>query len=271
MIEKHSGLPMSVNEETGELEFHSGLLCEGSSMKKLGQMTGLFKDVRGIEEDRLVYRAYRDIRFRKDEDLFRKWDYRYDVTVVMPGDLNGEFYKTSGHFHGCPPLAKYPFPEVYEVIKGEIVFVLQRNADFGRPDGGKITQLQAVRVKAGQAIIVPSHCGHGSINPTGGVSAFSNIAVVSCPIDYEPVKKHHGLAARIMKEEGNTIGFKAAANNDYGELPEIELAEPLENARLGIEFGVPCYCNFIRHPERYDFLLHPDSYIDEIDKMTKVI
>ena len=271
MIEKYSGLPMALDAVTGELSFHDGLLCDGRSHKKVGQMTGLFRNADGVDENALVYRAYRNIRFAKDESLYAKYDYRYDITVVLPGTVNGEFYKTSGHFHGYPELTRYPFPEVYEVVQGEIVFVLQRNADFNQPDGGKITQLQAVRVKAGQAIIVPPHCGHGSINPTDGVSAFSNIAVISCPIDYEPVKRHHGLGAYILQGSENGKNFTAVPNEHYDLLPAIEIAEPVVNPALGIEFGVPCYKNFIEHPERYDFLLHPDAYMEAIDRMTRTI
>ena len=269
MIETCSGLPMKLDEVTGELRFEKGLLCDGSSQKKLGQMDGLFRNMDGTDPETLVYRAYRNIRFAEDEDLFADWDYRYDITVILPGQANGEFFKTSGHYHAYPPMAKVPFPEVYEVVQGEIVFVLQRNPTFDQPDGGTITQIQAVHVKAGQAIIVPPHCGHGSINPTKGVSAFSNIAVVSCPLDYAPVKERHGLACRIVAENGGERIFTAFPNRNYAHLPEIEMAEPLENPELGIEFGVSCYRNFIEHPQRYDFLLHPGAYMDAMDRMTR--
>ena len=271
MIQENAGLPITLDPETGELSFHDGLLCDGSSMKKAGQMKGLFRTPDGMDEDATVYRAYRNIRFAKDEELFSKYDYRYDITVVLPGDVNGEFYKTSGHFHGYPELRRVPYPEVYEVIEGEIVFVLQRNKDFNQTDGGKVTQLQAVHVKAGQAIIVPSHCGHGSINPTDTVSAFSNIAVVSCPIDYEPVKAHRGLGAYILKGTEKGKAFRTVLNENYKDLPEVEIAEPLEMPELGIVFGRPCYSLFTKEPERYDFLGNPDKYMDLIDGMIKTV
>ena len=271
MIQENAGLPITLDSDTGELSFHDGLLCDGSSMKKTGQMKGLFRNPEGMDEDAVVYRAYRNIRFAEDEALFSRYDYRYDITVIMPGDVNGEFYKTSGHFHGYPELKKVPYPEVYEVIEGEIIFVLQRNRDFHQPGGGKITQLQAVHVKAGQAMIVPSHCGHGSINPTDTVSAFSNIAVASCPIEYEPVKAHHGLGVYILRgsEKGKT--FQLLRNENYDALPEAEIAVPQENPDLGIDFGIPCYRLFKREPERYDFLGNPEKYMDRIDGMTRTV
>lgn len=271
MIETASGLPMTLDAGTGELSFHGGLICDGSSQKQLGQMTGLFRDADGADENATVYRAYRNIRFPADEALFAGYDYRYDITVVLPGSLNGEFFKTSGHLHACPPLARVPFPEVYEVVQGEIVFVLQRNETYKQTDGGRITRLQAVHVKAGQSIIVPPYCGHGSVNPTNAVAAFSNIAVVSCPLDYEPVRRRHGLGAYILRGDGQGRGFVAVPNGHYDALPAIEIAEPVENPELGIEFGQPCYHTFIEHPSRYDFLLHPERYMDEIDRMTRTV
>ena len=271
MIDVHSGLPMGIDAATGELSFNDGLLCAGCSTKALGKMTHLFKNPEGMNPDEIAYHAYRDIRFAEHDALFHKYDFRYDVTVILPGPVNGEYKKTSGHYHGYIQGGTLPYPEVYEVIEGEIVFIFQRNRSFDRADGGVIDDVRAVHVKAGQSIIVPPFCGHGSINPTNGVSAFSNIAVVSCPLSYDPIAQRHGLAAYIMEGECQGRKFLPVANPNYDNLPAIHIADPVENPDLGIEFGVPCYRNFIEHPEKYDFLLHPERYQAEMDAMTKVI
>ena len=271
MIDIHSGLPISMDPVTGELSFRDGLLCAGHSEKALGKMTGLFKNPDNINPDELAYYAYRDIRFKEDEALFQKYGYRYDITVILPGPVNGEYKKTSGHYHGYIEGGTLPYPEVYEVVEGEIVFIFQKNTRFDAGDGGRIEDLRAVHVKAGQSIIVPPFCGHGSINPTNGVSAFSNIAVVACPLSYEPIASRRGLAAYIMEGQCQGRDFLPVPNPNYGELPEIRIADPVENPDLGIEFGKPCYRNFIEHPERYDFLLHPERYMAEMEAMTKVI
>ena len=235
-IETASGLPIELDSVTGELRFHDGLLCDGFSQKRQSQMKELFRKPDG--EDRLVYRAYRNIRYASDEAAFLRFGCRYDITVVLPGTVNGEFFKTSGHYHANTALAACPFGEVYEVIEGEIVFVLQRNPLFDRPGGGEIQTLQAVLVKAGQSIIVPPYCGHGSINPTDRVAAFSNIAVTACPNDYAPIIQRRGLAAYIMQTP--TGGWEAIPNEHYGALPEITCPSPVEATDLGIHFGVSC-------------------------------
>lgn len=260
----HSGLPIFYNEKTNELEFNNGLTCGGSSKKYAGQMVGLLKDSMNLKEAEYMYSAYRNIAFPEHEKKFEKYDFRYDITAIQPGTVNGEYKKTSGHYHGYIENDVHTYAEVYEVIKGEIIFILQKVMNFDKNEEPAIEEIKVVHVKAGQAIIVPPYYGHGSVNPTDKVSMFSNIAVVSCPLLYEPIQVKHGLSVYIMKD-GDSI--KIVPNRNYKIAPEAIFVEPLENKELGIEFGVPCYTNFIEHPQKYDFLLHPAKYVETIKKM----
>ncbi len=260
----HSGLPIFYNEATKDLEFRNGLTCEGSSKKLAGQMVGLLKDSSSLEENEYMYSAYRNIVFQEHEQKFKKYDYRYDITAIQPGTINGECKKTSGHYHGYIANDVYTYAEIYEVIKGEIVFILQKVMNFNQAEEPIIEDIKVVHVKAGQAIIVPPFYGHGSINPTDEVSMFSNIAVVSCPLLYQPIQAKHGLSVYIMKDKET---FKVVPNQDYKISREAKLVEPQENKELGIEFGVPCYHSFIKNPEKFDFLLHPAQYVEAIQNM----
>ena len=256
MIDQYAGLPISLDPVTGELAFHDGLICDGSSSKKVGQMTGLYADMNLTDPGALVYRAYRNIRFPEHDALFSDMDIRYDITVILPGTVNGEFHKTSGHFHGCGPGKKVPYTEVYEVIAGEIIFILQHNTDF-MSGHDNCDSVLAVHVNAGQAIVIPPFCGHGSINPAGSVSAFSNLAVTSCPLHYDPISRNKGLAARIMKYGE---GFTAIPNDSYPALPAVSVCVPEEAPHLGISFGVPCYRRFVDDPDIFSYLTHPEKY-----------
>lgn len=260
----NSGLPIFYNEKTNELEFKNGLTCEGSSKKYAGQMAGLLKDSTNLKNDELMYSAYRNIVFKEHEKKFKEYDFRYDITVIQPGTINGEYKKTSGHYHGYIENDVHTYAEVYEVIKGEIIFILQKVMNFDKHEEPVIEDIKVVHAKAGQAIIVPPYYGHGSINPADEVSMFSNIAVVSCPLLYEPIQAKHGLSVYIMKD-GNS--FSVVPNKNYKNSPEPKVIKPSENKKLGIEFGVPCYTNFINSPQKYDFLLHPAQYVKEISKM----
>ncbi len=260
----HSGLPIFYNEVTKEIEFRDGLTCEGSSKKTAGQMTDLLKDSTNIKEEEKMYSAYRNILFPQHEKILKQYDIRYDITVIEPGTVSGEYKKTSGHYHGYIDNDVYPYAEVYEVIKGEIIFILQKALNFDQKEEPVIEKIRVIHAKAGQSVIIPPFYGHCSINPTAEVSMFSNLAVVSCPLHYEPIQNKHGLSVYVMKAGES---FLVVPNNNYRQAPEAKIMEPVEKKELGIEFGVPCYRNFIQHPEKYDFLLYPGPYVETIEKM----
>lgn len=268
MIDAASGLPIAIDEATGELSFLDGLLCDGSSAKTLGQMEGLFRSIEGEDPSTLVYRAYRNIRFPEHEQLWVPRNMRYDITVVMPGTSCGEFFKTSGHYHGAGPGQALPYPEVYEVVKGSIAFALQYDPLFDTPDEGAPDDVRVVVVNEGESIIIPAFAGHGSINVADEVSAFSNIAVVSCPVLYDAVKARHGLAAYVMK---GAEGPELVANERYELEAEPRFARPLEAPELGIAFGRPCYRTYVEDPARYDWLLDCEPYDERIVALTELI
>lgn len=268
MIGDVSGLPISIDEATGELSFFDGLLCDGDSRKTLGQMEGLFRSIEGEDPDRLVYRAYRNIRFAQDEPLWLPNDMRYDITVVMPGTSCGEFFKTSGHYHGAGPGQVLPYPEVYEVVKGTIAFVMQYDPLFDTEDEGAPDDVRVVVVHEGESVIIPAFAGHGSINIADEVSAFSNIAVVSCPVIYDAVKARHGLAAYVMAGEQ---GPALVANGAYELAGAPRFARPLEAPDLGIAFGRSCYRTYVEDPDRYAWLRDCEPYDERIVGLTELV
>jgi len=268
MIDAASGLPLSIDESTGALSFHDGLLCETESGKTLGQMAGLFRSVAGEDPGRPVYRAYRNIRFAEHERLFSEQGMRYDITVVIPGTSCGELFKTSGHYHGAGPGQALPFPEVYEVVKGTIGFVLQYDPLFDTPDEGAPADVRVVVAHEGETVVIPAFAGHGSINLADEVSAFSNIAVASCPVLYDAVQAHHGLAAYVMRGDG---GVQLVANESYDLEGTPRFARPLEAPDLGIVFGSPCYRAYVADPACYAWLLDCEPHDERIVGLTELI
>jgi glucose-6-phosphate isomerase, archaeal len=255
---KASGLPIFIDRSSFTLEFRDGLTCSGSGKKQAKQLTGLLYAEEGMNGEEYCYEAYRDIVFEKDRDLFQKYDFRYDITVIMPGTVQGECKKTSGHYHGYIKDQPFTYPEVYEVLEGKAVYILQKVKNFDRENEEPvIEELKAVFVEAGQAIIIPPFYGHCSINVGDGPMAFSNIAVVACPLHYEPVKTKHGLSEYVLKGDN---GLTFIPNKNYQTVPEINKIVPRENPELGITFSKPVYQAFIKTPDKFDFLLNPSKY-----------
>ena len=100
---------------------------------------------------------YRD-RYKTEQD--HSWllehDLRYDITVIFPHIICGEYNKTKGHYH---PLSSHEltYPELYEVISGQAIYLIQK---------GDLSDIVAVYAKAGEAVLVPPNYGHVTINPS---------------------------------------------------------------------------------------------------------
>lgn len=266
MIElKNSGLPIYLNEKNNLLALSAPLKYDAYLEKKIGQMIGLFADEQDLDLSENVYDVYRGIRYPEDEELLKKNDFRYDLTVVMAGLVNGECKKTSGHFHGYNPQRMSTYPEVYEVIQGRALYVLQKAENFEKDfEHIDMQDIILAVVEARQAIIIPPNYGHCSVNIGDGPMVFSNLAYVPCPVFYTAVQHFHGMSYYLLKNDGKV---EPRLNKHYPKTPAAKFAKVKENERLGIQFGLPVYQSYKQNPSAFDFLGNPDPYIDEIMSM----
>lgn len=261
----NSGLPIFRNCAEEKLIFQEGLSCGGYGTKKASQMPNLLSEYSDEEAENVVYDVYRDIIFEKDRELFNKDEYRYDITYIMPGTVGNECKKTSGHYHCYNPEHTNTYPEVYEVLYGTAMFILQRSDNFEAAEEELVVNdLILVKVEAGQTLLVPANYGHCSINIGEGPMIFSNLAYVPCGIDYNPVKSHKGMAVFAKKIDGELV---MEVNKDYKNLPDIKYAKVKENPKFGIEFGKPVYNSYVANPQAFEFLGNVDPYTEEIMDM----
>lgn len=262
---KNSGLQLYMQEGTNRIALLAPLQYDAYAIKNVDQMMNLLRNAAGLNPDERFYDVYRGIRLPEDQALLESRDYRYDITVIMDGTVNGECKKTSGHYHGYNPTRTNTYAEVYEVIEGRALYVLQRADNFDTdPQQVKISDLIFAVVEAGQAIIIPPNYGHCSINVGEGPLVFSNLAYAPCPVAYDSVKHYHGMSWYIMREEGK---ISAVPNPNYQDVPAPRFAKIRENPHLGIQFGHPVYNAYRENPQAFDFLGNPDPYVDEIMSM----
>lgn len=261
---ENSGLPIYLDDENNIMALSAVLKLGGFGRKETEKMSGLLADETDLPMEEAFYDVYRAIAYPEDEELFRNYDFQYDITIVMPGQINGECKKTAGHYHGYNPERTNTYGEVYEVIKGTALYILQKSPDFDK-DPGCVTLEDVIltTVHEGETLIVPPNYGHASVNIGSGPLVFSNLAYKPCPVLYDSVRCYHGMAYYIKKENGTV---RAEFNHNYKEvrMPEVRFATVKERPKLGIRFGVPVYESFKQNPEAFDFLGHPDNYIKEI-------
>lgn len=259
------GLPVFLDDATHELTFGEGVVCGGGSSKHLQKMKGLLYRESAVENcDELCYVFCHDIYREEDRHLFEKRQYANGITVLMPGTMGGECRKNSGHYHGYVPGHICTFPEVYEVLTGEAVFLLQESRNFDHADEElKVETLRAVFLKAGEKIIVPPFCGHCAINVGEKPMAFGNLAAPS-PLLYAPIQQRHGLGVYVLNIQGRIV---FVPNSHYKDLPQLTIVQAHENPALGITFGKSVYESFVSSPERFNFLDEPEQYQEEIEHM----
>lgn len=131
-----------------------------------------------------------------------------NITVVTPGKNGNEFNKTIGSFH------TYPGIEIYHIVYGQGVLVMQRN-----DEEGEAKEFRVVGLRPGLMVEVPAGYGHTLINvgKTYLVAIDSSPATVQSQ-NAEPVKKKHGLAYYVVDKKGE-VGFEA--NPNYKMHPQV--------------------------------------------------
>lgn len=157
-----------------------------------------------------------------------------NITVWETGMVGGEYIKTYGHYH----VGK--LDETYWILSGEGIVLLQRRKTDASdsPIDEEIESFQAIKVKAGDSVFIPSGTGHLVVN-TGKVWLvtkddspvnFEEIDPVSLPghADYEAVKKLHGFAYFAVEQDGQPTLIK---NPHYKAAPEPQWLTPEEYAK----------------------------------------
>ena len=80
-----------------------------SDIRRRQDMYEVLYDRQSAEIEELYY-MYREVALAHDCDLIRQKGLRYDITVIVPGTLGGEYVKTAGHYHPEKPGTGLTYP-----------------------------------------------------------------------------------------------------------------------------------------------------------------
>ncbi len=213
-----------------------------ADVRKLSDMAHTFldADLRDIPDCEMYY-MYREV--------VKKNDVRYDITVIPHREINGECAKTHGHDH---PVSKdgVNYPEVYQVIRGSAVFMLQRENRNGS------VSVRIIRGKPGDVLLIPPGWGHVTVNPGDDTLVLSNVVSTRFESDYSTFKKSRGPAYHYMKN-GEII-----QNTNYV-IKDVQRETADEhNKRYGFSKD-DLLDEIINRPERLEFLNSPSLLSEE--------
>lgn len=127
-----------------------------------------------------------------------------NLTVITPGNYNGEFPKTFGHYH--PENAP---DETYQLIDGQGVLIMQKK---------DLSEVYLIKAKPGDEIIITPEYGHSWSNlGKKPLISYDDWRSGHQPSDYADIARLHGMAYYLIEEGGEV---KAVPNPNYKDLPE---------------------------------------------------
>lgn len=194
-----------------------------------------------------LYYMYRDLSLsKKDAISIIEHGLRYDITVIPPQMLGCEFVKTAGHYHPFVPGTQITFPEIYEVLSGEVNYILQKPYREG------IEDVILIRAVAGDKVIIPPGYGHLTINSSNKVLKMANWVARGFESVYHPIKEKYGGAYFIL-DKG------MVKNPRYEHVPEIRLLGPANLKEIGLQKNKEMY-GLVRDLKKLEFLIKPHEY-----------
>jgi glucose-6-phosphate isomerase len=196
-----------------------------------------------------LYYMFRDLFLsRSDEQKLREQGLRYDITIIPPRALGCEYVKTAGHYHPLLPGSALSYPELYEVIEGECVYLIQRQ---------DASDVAAVFASAGDKVLIPPGYGHITINNSNKILKMANFVARDFSSIYRPIQEMGG-GAFFCTDQG------WIRNPRYPRAADLRLLQASEKgnlSRLGLARENEMY-PLLREPGRLAFLVRPEEHMD---------
>ena len=220
-------------------------------LRMAGDLHGFFAR-KGCTTSGPLYAMFRDLaKSAADRWWLEANGLRYDITVIPPRVICGEFVKTKGHYHP-KNAAGWGFPEVYEVLEGTAHYLLQRE---------DMTDVVLVVATAGDVVVVPPGYGHVTINPTTDrVLHMANIVSARFTIAYSHYVEKKGAAYYEMADGS------WEKNRAYRKVPPLRRVEAGRSGTTipGLDF--PLYRLIARRDPVLGFLNYPEKFSSTLDK-----
>jgi glucose-6-phosphate isomerase, archaeal len=225
-------------------------------IRRLYDMKDIIYDQRWLTtaEDFDLYYMYRDLFLsRSDGEKLREHGLRYDITIIPPGMLGREYIKTAGHYHPIVPNGRVTFPELYEVLDGEAIYLLQ-NLD--------LSDVVAVNARAGDKVLVPPNYGHITINRSNKTLKMANFVAKDFVSLYNPYKDRAGGAYFFTKEGW----IKNERCPEASQLRMVGAPDGKSLRKLGLVKEREMY-SLLKEPELLDYLTMPEGHFDLFEGM----
>lgn len=249
-LKEFSGLTIFFDKSNLKLIFRKGIPLVEPDVRTLEQARPVLLNPE-IEKPTELYYMYRGVAYPQHQALLQKNNLRYDITLLSAKPLGEEFNKTVGHYHPTTSNGSFTYPEVYEVIWGRAIYLLQK-AEF-KEETQELINVVAVSAQAGERVIIPPGYGHITINP----SLTEPLLMANATADgfksiYEPIVQAHGGAFYL------TVQSDWVENLNYTH--RLSLREVSANTMAIEKNWLPLYSHLVQEPFSFQFLTNPQEY-----------
>jgi glucose-6-phosphate isomerase len=211
------------------------------------------KDTRSLAQLKEVLRGFPEPSSEEQDmyymfrNAYEDQGIRYDITVIPAQVIEKECAKTYGHAH---PTAEngLSYPEIYQVLLGEAVFLLQQT------NNDQSVNVSLIKAGKGDVLIIPPNFSHVTINPGNGDLILANLVAEDFDSDYSDFKTNRGAAVYyfpdgIIEQNANYI----IKNIERPSIEEFNRRYKFEAKDLLKEFN--------ENPQKFGFLKRPSLLI----------
>ena len=237
-LKKISGLPILLDKTNMSIKFDGDFPFIKKSERSLKELRPYLKNPEAKNGPDPLYYVWRYAHLKKDSEKIRNCNLRYDITLIPPGKIDGEFVKTAGHYHKS-------FPEVFEVLLGRAYFLIQSFDNNPK----NIKSVFLMEAGPGEKLLIPIGYGHNMINVFNEPLLTSNWVSDRAVYDYESYKNNRG-ASYYFLDNDNLIDI--VKNPNYDSVPEIKKIRAKKDP-------LPLY-NLINNPDKLKFLNYPEKF-----------
>jgi glucose-6-phosphate isomerase, archaeal len=261
-LEKISGLPVHLKEDS-HLKFFAPLSESMPGVRLLKDMKKVLMDPSAESDRTEMYYMYRNVFFPEHEKLLKQKNLRYDITVIPPASIGQEFSKTVGHYHPAKKGSMIAYPEMYEVLHGRVLFLLQKMDGEYR----QLLRVLSFEAKAGDKIIFPPNYGHIMVNIGKETLVTANWSADNFESLYHPVEEKCGMAYYVVKALSDG-GYAYIPNPHYRNHPQVDRLSTKYEDNFNIIQPKPMYLLGVSNPEYLEFLNFPEKFAVELSSIS---
>jgi len=244
-LRKQSGIPIKL-KDNGELYFYNNFAPTEPDIRTFKELKKFIDDGKkftDIKDSEPCYFMYRGV--------FESNNLRYDITILPSKKIGSEFNKTVGHYHPNKPKTKVTYPEIYEVISGRALYLLQKN---------NLKDAILVEALEGEKVVIPPGYGHVTINPDERPLVMANLLDASFESGYDFYKIHKGGISYIIEDKDS---LKVVPNPSYPKKVIPRMARPRDLMLFEIDASRLLF-QFQENPEKFSWLNNPEEYLVQL-------